>query len=88
MGEGVQQPDELKLATEEFGRALNAVSPEEKESLKDFRAQIDAAVKADPSLDHRIEFCQAIIFSPDKISSKRLIQATKNYLELVEKSKS
>ena len=79
--------EELQQAMDELGRAINALSPEEKEYLKEIQAQIDAVVEQDPTLDRRMEFCQALIFSPkDKLSSKRVINACKKYIKIVEGS--
>jgi len=79
-------PDEQKLkeAMNAIGRALKTLTQEEKLYLKELKQQIEAAVKADPTLDKQMEFCYGVIFAPDKIKNEPLIKASKRYIKAAE----
>ena len=72
------------IAMKNLGMALKSVAEEEKGSLMEFQKQVSLAVKADPNLDKQLEFCYAIIFSPDKIKNETIIKAARHYIEACE----
>ena len=81
-------PDEEKLreVIDQVGDAIRKLPSEELAFLKESQEQIDQAYEAQGGdMDRRMEFCYNIVFNPDKITYKPLIDAVKKYIELVEK---
>lgn len=78
------EQEQLNEAMQALGRALKSITNEEKDFLKELRAQIDKAVEIDPDLDKQLEFCYGIIFAPDKVKNESLIKAARKYINLME----
>ena len=81
-------PDQEKLnqIIDAIGDAIRKLSPEEIQFLKESQKQIDeAAASQAQGFDRRMEFCYNIIFNPDKITYKPLIDTVKAYIDLIEK---
>ena len=78
--------DKMAEIIEELGKALSRISEEEKQFLREAQKQIDEVAKVQgKDFDRRLEFCYTITLNPDKIVSKRLIQAAREYIKAVEK---
>ncbi|HEY4000071.1 MAG TPA: hypothetical protein VGO93_14445 [Candidatus Xenobia bacterium] len=73
--------EKVKQATDALGQALSMLSPKEKEQLATLRKQVDdASGMAGQEFDKRLEFCYAILFTPE-IANERLKSAARLYID-------
>ncbi len=68
-------------ATEMLGQAMATLGPNEKQQLATIKKQVDdAGAISGAEFDKRLEFCYAILFTPE-IANERLRTAAKMYVD-------
>jgi hypothetical protein len=78
-------PDEAKVneAMGALGEAMSMLAPSEKQHLAAIRKQVDDAGEQGATYDKRLEFCYALLFTPE-IKNERLRSAAKAYVDAAE----
>jgi hypothetical protein len=77
--------DPLEEAMQRIGRAMAALSAEEKAVVKQIQQEIAAAAASGgAAFDKRLEFCYSVKFSRDKFKSKALLDAVEAYITVAE----
>lgn len=79
-------PAEAKVekAMDALGRAMSGANPGDKQALATLRKQTeDAAKMSGAEFDKRLEFCYAIVFSPELSGCTRIQDAAQAYIDAV-----
>lgn len=77
-------PAEQKVqdAMEALGRAMAAAPPGVRQILADLKSQTEQAARmSGAEFDKRLEFCYAIVFSPDLDQNSRVSTAAQAYID-------
>jgi len=74
--------EKKERAIDAMGRAMQALTPNEKNVLAELKKEVEMAQRyADSSFDKRLEFCYAIHFASDRLGNARLLKAVKDYID-------
>lgn len=76
--------EKVQKAMDVLGRAMASQGASEKQILNELRQQTEQAARLSGSdFDKRLEFCYAIVFSPELSSNNRLQAAAQAYIDAV-----
>lgn len=74
----------IEQAMEALGRAMASAPPAVKQILGELKAQTEQAARmSGAEFDKRLEFCYAIVFSPDLDQNSRVSTAAQTYIDAV-----
>src|SRR5688500_18377521 len=76
--------EKVNKAMDALGRALAGAGATDKKILATLKDQTEQAAKlSGPEFDKRLEFCYAIVFSPELTGSARILAAAQTYIDAV-----